>query len=233
VKPVEEFPILENVLAIRGVGVTFYALKGKDCLYLIDAGFVGGIGFLKRNLKKRGWEKMHIAGILLTHGHLDHVLNAAQIASESGAWVAAHQLEARQIAGKYPHDGPSKICGLLENAGRRVFRYAPPRIDRWLEDSEELEILGGLRTVHLPGHTEGHVAFHHAESGLLFSGDLFASYPLASHQPPGFLNSHPHLIRASIRQAIALDPRGVLPNHGDNASPKVHLERLQRLAKRD
>ncbi|MGH8048013.1 MAG: MBL fold metallo-hydrolase [Chthoniobacterales bacterium] len=227
-----QFPILENILAIRGIGVTFYALKDEDRLYLVDAGFVGGAALLRRRLERRGWGKIPIAGILLTHGHLDHVLNATQIASESGAWVAAHRLEAAQIAGTYPHTGPSRICGLLESAGRRLLRYVPPRITRWFDDGEEIEIFGGLRVMHLPGHTEGHVAFHHARSGLLFSGDLFASYPLVSHPPPGFLNSHPHEIAASLHRAISFDPVGVLPNHGDNASPDVHLTRLRSLAAR-
>jgi glyoxylase-like metal-dependent hydrolase (beta-lactamase superfamily II) len=232
VNPPTPFPILENVLAIRGIGVTFYALKDGERLYLVDAGFVGGAALLRRKLKQRGWEKLPIAGILLTHGHLDHVLNATKIASESGAWVAAHRMESTQIAGRYPHRGSSRICGLLESAGRRCFRYVPPHITRWFEDGEELEVFGGLQVVHLPGHTEGHVGFHHTKSGLLFCGDLFASFPLISHPPPNILNSHPSMLPGSLVRALAVQPRGILPNHGDGASPTTHLERLKKLAAR-
>jgi glyoxylase-like metal-dependent hydrolase (beta-lactamase superfamily II) len=223
---------LANVLAVRTPPTTFHVLRDGADLYLIDCGFTGGARTLARALDCRGWKHLRIRGILLTHGHLDHVLNTARIAQESGAWVAAHRLERAQIAGCYPHTGSSRLCGMLEAAGRMLFRYSAPKVDHWLEDGDELPLLGGLRVIHLPGHTEGHVGFFLPRSRLLFSGDLFASYSLLSHFAPRCLSTHPVEIPKSAARALALDPMGILPNHRDGAGPETHLARLRALLER-
>jgi glyoxylase-like metal-dependent hydrolase (beta-lactamase superfamily II) len=44
--------------------------------------------------------------------------------------------------------------------------------DEWLEDGDIVRLESRvLRVIHTPGHTMGHVTFHDAEAGLLFSGD--------------------------------------------------------------
>jgi glyoxylase-like metal-dependent hydrolase (beta-lactamase superfamily II) len=44
--------------------------------------------------------------------------------------------------------------------------------DEWLEDGDIVRLESReLRVMHTPGHTIGHVTFHDAEAGLLFSGD--------------------------------------------------------------
>ncbi|MER3421592.1 MAG: MBL fold metallo-hydrolase, partial [Chloroflexota bacterium] len=40
-----------------------------------------------------------------------------------------------------------------------------------LRDGDELPVLGGMRVVHLPGHTPGHIALYFSERGLLIAGD--------------------------------------------------------------
>ena len=60
-------------------------------------------------------------------------------------------------------------CGRLERVGYGVLRYRPAQIDRCISDGDELPFWGGLRVVHLPGHTEGHCGFYSARHDLLFS----------------------------------------------------------------
>jgi glyoxylase-like metal-dependent hydrolase (beta-lactamase superfamily II) len=210
--------------------VTFHVLRDRAGLYLIDAGFIGGITLLKRALRRRGWEKEPIKGIILTHGHLDHVLNVAPLVKETGAWVAAPRLDADHYAGKPKYTGWSHGAGILEALGRPLLRFQPFTPDRWLDDGDTLDLWHGLRAVHLPGHTHGHTGFYCEELKVLFTADLFASYARLSHFPPLLLNSCPELMRASVEKALALDLQGVLPNHGSGASPEVHLSRLRRLA---
>lgn len=64
--------------------------------------------------------------------------------------------------------------------GRELFDTLPPlpdappvRVDRDLSDGEVLDF--GARVVHIPGHTDGSIALHLPEHGVLFTGDTVAN----------------------------------------------------------
>jgi glyoxylase-like metal-dependent hydrolase (beta-lactamase superfamily II) len=109
---------------------------------------------------------------------------------------------------------------------------APARIDVPLADGDELPLWGGLRVVHLPGHTLGHCGFYSARHDLLFSGDLFASYFFLVHLPPAIFNSAPEMMPASIEKVRALDPRLMVPQHYDVLDGLLHRRRFDRLLQR-
>ena len=146
----------DHILQVRAPALCFYVLKADDGLYVVDGGFIGGLYFLGQALVRKGWDKIPIRGILVTHGHLDYILNLSVLAKRSGAWVAAPRLDAAHYKGRYLYSGASRVTGALEAVGRRVFKYLPFSVDYWLDDGTELPVWGGLRAIHLPGHTEGH-----------------------------------------------------------------------------
>ena len=222
-------PVHDDLLQVRSPGVCFHVLRDADELYLIDAGFVGGIRSLHRALAKRGWSHLPIRGILITHGHLDHIHNIPKIAAASGCWIAAHRLDQAHCEARYPYQGLARVCGALEKAGRFVFGHSTFHVDHWLEDGETIPIWGGLKVIHLPGHTDGHCGFYSESRRLLFCGDLFATHRYFSHPPPNILNSHPELIPTSIEKALSLPLDGIAPNHCDRAPFSKQLERLRRL----
>jgi glyoxylase-like metal-dependent hydrolase (beta-lactamase superfamily II) len=224
--------VCDDLLQVRCPGVCFHVLRDDNGLYLIDSGFVGGVRLLHRELERRGWSRLPIRGILLTHGHLDHILNAGKISSASGCWIAVHRLDQAHCEARYHYQGLTRVCDALEKAGRFVFGHPRFQIDHWLEDGETIPVWDGLKVVHLPGHTDGHCGFYSASRRLLFCGDLFASHRHLTHTPPDILNSHPEQIPASIRKALSLPLDGVAPNHCDRAPFSEHLERLRRTEKR-
>ncbi|MCW1885817.1 MBL fold metallo-hydrolase [Luteolibacter flavescens] len=224
--------MISEILRVRTPLVSFHVLRDDAGLLLLDAGFVGGVGFLRRALVRRGWENEPIRGILLTHGHLDHTLNVARLAREHGAWIAAPRADAERYLGRGSSRGWGRIGGMLEAIGRPVLGFRPFVPDRLIDDGDEIETGCGLRAVSLPGHTEGHTGYYCEALRLLFCGDLFASFGRWSHFPPAILNADPGKMAASVRKALSLDLAGVLPNHADDAEPSEHLRRLRVLADR-
>jgi glyoxylase-like metal-dependent hydrolase (beta-lactamase superfamily II) len=222
-------PLLADALQVSAPALNYYVLRDASGLYLIDAGFIGGRFLLRRALRQRGWEREPIRGIIVTHGHLDHILNVSGIARETGAWIAAPRLDADHYSGRAHYRGLARVTGWLESAGRPVLRFQPFVPNRWLDDGDFIDVWHGLRAVHLPGHTRGHMGFYCERLRLLFSADLFASYRGFAHFPPNIFNSAPEQIPRSAVTALEFDLTGVIPNHCDRASPEEHLQRLCRL----
>jgi glyoxylase-like metal-dependent hydrolase (beta-lactamase superfamily II) len=213
------------------MGVCHLLVDGDEA-WMLDTGMVGEPALIRRRMRQLGLGPKSIRGILLTHGHLDHAGNLAWLKEWTGAPVYGHPAEQLHVDGRYPYQGIARWCGRLEAMGRWAFRYRAAAIDGFIGEADELPFWGGLRVMHLPGHTEGHCGFYSARHDLLFSGDLFASYFFKTHLPPPILNTRPELIPASLRRALELDPRWILPNHYDVCDGALHKRRFVELCRK-
>lgn len=221
-----------GVFTIRGVmGVCHVLVGEKGEAVLLDAGLIGEQWQIRWRLRRLGLGPKNVKAILLTHGHLDHVGNLAWAKAWTGAPVLAHPLEQEHIDGAYPYSGVAVWCGRLERAGRRWLGVgAAVKIDETIGDGDELPFFGGLRVVHLPGHTPGHCGFYSARHDTLFSGDLIASYWFrGAVTPPPILNTHPEMIAGSLEKARRLNPRWIVPQHYDVLDGALHRRRFDRL----
>jgi len=218
-----------NLHAIRGIMGCCFLLADGDLSVLVDTGLFGEIVLIRQRLRKLSLKPESIKTILLTHGHLDHAGNLARLKDLTGARVLAHPNEQAHINGTYPYQGVNRWCGRLEAAGRQVFRYRPADLDEVLHDGDELPLWGGLRVIHLPGHTRGHCGFYSAKHNLLFSGDMFASYFFNTHRPPPILNSVPELLNQSADKIRQLRPHWIIPSHFDFLNGELHRRRFCRL----
>ncbi len=146
-----------------------------------------------------GWE---ISLILVTHGHLDHVMAAADVVRLTSAPLCIHQASPRLQAG-----------GIQDPVLQQLFP-ALPVPDRLLTDANEACGLPGieLRSIYTPGHAPDHVAFYQPERGVLFGGDsLFAGSIGRTDFPNSDLNT---LLRSITGPLFALpDDTRVLPGH--------------------
>jgi glyoxylase-like metal-dependent hydrolase (beta-lactamase superfamily II) len=151
-----------------------YLLEGPAPV-LVETGSQSSVPTLLAALSDIGVGAHDLAGVVVSHVHLDHAGGVGDVARAfPSAAVYVHPLGARHLA------DPSK---LIASAGRvygdlldRVYgRLDPTPAERIkaLEDGEEITVGPGrvLTTVHSPGHAKHHLAVHDSLSGLLFSGD--------------------------------------------------------------
>lgn len=96
------------------------------------------------------------AGILVTHSDVDHIKGVAALADGTGAevWAPAGEVEALRSG--------------LTRGGLAVPPHEPAHT---VSGGDEITVAGiAFDVIDVPGHSSGHVAFHH--EGELFSGDL-------------------------------------------------------------
>jgi glyoxylase-like metal-dependent hydrolase (beta-lactamase superfamily II) len=88
------------------------------------------------------------------------------------------------------------------------------------DDGDVLDVPGRLRVVATPGHTQGHVALHVEQAGVLFTGDAMCSlHPLTGRRGPQLmpsaLNNSTDQALASLERIAALDASTLLFGHGE------------------
>ena len=99
----------------------------------------------------------------------------------------------------------------------------PVTHDRWLDKGETVTV-GTLDFAvhHCPGHTPGHVVFHHAPSRLALVGDVLFRGSVGRTDLPG--GSHDRLIRSIRERLLPLDDdTAFVPGHGPMSS--IGMER--------
>ncbi len=151
-------------------------------------------------LKEAGFS---VAGIILTHGHYDHIGSAEELRSKSGAKIYASEAE-RELC----TDPRLNLSGMF---GRKI--TVEP--DMYLKDGEELTIAGmTCKMIATPGHTSGSCCYYFEDAGMLISGDtLFLESTGRTDFPTG---STSEIIR-SIKEKLFLlpDDTKVYPGHND------------------
>jgi glyoxylase-like metal-dependent hydrolase (beta-lactamase superfamily II) len=123
----------------------------------VDPG--GDLPRLKSAMSQAG---VAIEKILLTHGHIDHCGQAGIFAEELGVPIEG------------PHeDDRFWIDRLTEDGGKYGIAARPFEPSRWLIQGDQVSV-GDLtfEVAHCPGHTPGHIVFHHPESRLALVGDV-------------------------------------------------------------
>ena len=165
---------------------------------LVDPG--GDLPKLHAAIRQTG---VTVEKILLTHGHIDHCGQAGMVAQELGVPIEGPQEEDRFWIARLEDDGRSY--------GIEAKSFEP---NRWLEQGDSVSV-GELTFAvhHCPGHTPGHVVFHHPESKLAIVGDvLFAGSIGRTDFPRG---DHQALLDSIVRELWPMgDDTVFLPGHG-------------------
>jgi glyoxylase-like metal-dependent hydrolase (beta-lactamase superfamily II) len=167
-----------------------YLLVGAGPVTLIDAGsgrhecsrqLMQGIETVRREYGEP-LAVRDVQRVVITHGHIDHIGGLAEIVGQTDAQVAVHPLDCRLVCSFEERAAvrrrqferffiqagvPAERRGeLLEASGYASGLVRSIGVDVMLDDGMELD---GLRFVHTPGHSPGHVCIRVGD--ILLAGD--------------------------------------------------------------
>jgi glyoxylase-like metal-dependent hydrolase (beta-lactamase superfamily II) len=141
--------------------------------------------------------------LLLTHGHIDHVWDAARIQREHHCQVACHadckpMITERDYFKKFGFH----------------WEIEPVRPDLLLDETPA-QVLGGVdwQILLVPGHCPGSLCFHQKSQHVVFGGDVLFAGGIGRWDLPG--GDGPLLVSGIQKKVFALpDETRVFPGHG-------------------
>ena len=142
-------------------------------------------------------EGAHVALLIITHHHWDHIGDADALATALAAPAAAHPASVPFL--EHPNGGPVPIT--------------PIKVDRLLNDGDEVKV-GQMtfRVLHTPGHAQGEITLYSAENHAMFGGDTLFPNGYGRTDIPGASDEE---TLATLRRLLELpDDVIVYPGHG-------------------
>jgi len=173
------------------------------CTATMRGAFVDPGGDLPKLRAAMAHHGVTIEKIILTHGHIDHCGEAGVLAKELGVPIEG------------PHEADRFWIARLADDGRAYgingVVFEP---DRWLVEGDQVSVGNLVLDVyHCPGHTPGHVVFHHPASKLALVGDVLFQGSIGRTDFP--LGNHQDLLDAIVTKLWPLgDDTSFVPGHG-------------------
>ncbi|OTP84207.1 MBL fold metallo-hydrolase [Gilliamella apicola] len=169
----------------------------------IDPG--GEPELLKKAVEKLG---VNIKQILLTHGHLDHVGVAAELAKHYDVKIIGPSQEDEFL-----------FTALPQQSMQFGFPYTESFLpDRWLKENDKIQIGNiSLDVLFCPGHTPGHIVFIYLKDKIAFVGDVLFKNSIGRTDFPR--GNHADLISSITHKLFPLgDDFIFVPGHGPMSS---------------
>ncbi|MCM1100208.1 MAG: MBL fold metallo-hydrolase [Clostridium sp.] len=160
--------------------------------------------------------ELRTAGILLTHGHFDHIWGVEALKAAANEVAEHHGYDPVQV---YACEDERELLGnarvnVSEDAGRACEIEA----DVYVRDGDRIDIAGmSCRVIATPGHTAGGCCYYFEEDGFCVCGDtIFQESVGRTDLPTGSMGT---LVR-SIQEKIFTLPEEtkLYPGHGDSTT---------------
>ena len=213
----------------RFVNVYFVETGTPGEWVLIDTGLPGSAKTIIAAADKLFYPGSHPEAIILTHGHLDHLGSARELADHWNVPVIVHPLELPYVTGQalFPPRDPT-VGGSLAFMSRFFPTQLPnleDRVQALDADDPSTPFLMAWRWLHVPGHAPGQLAFFREADRVLLGADAFAT---CHHDSvPAILIGKPDIRRAgtpfnydweascqSVQTLAALEPKAIGCGHG-------------------
>ena len=196
-----------------------YLVEGEAPV-LVETGSQSSVPVLLQALDALGLGPNDLAGVVVTHIHLDHAGGVGDVARAfPEAAVYVHEKGARHLVDPTKLvSSASRVYGPLLDSLYGRLEATPAERLHVLADGEEIRVGPGrsLVAVDSPGHAKHHVGLHDSATGILFAGDAVgvrlpdAGVLRPSTPPPDF---DLDLALRSLRRFADRSPTGIALAH--------------------
>jgi glyoxylase-like metal-dependent hydrolase (beta-lactamase superfamily II) len=150
---------------------------------LIDTGVPGQFEDIKAAIENVGLSFSNLRRVILTHQDVDHIGSLADILEAGGGKIEvyAHADDVPYIEGEKPliKMDMSRFEGLFaslpedvrEKVKAQFANLQTSKVTHTLEDGETFPFHKGIKIIHTPGHTPGHISLFIEDEKLLIAGD--------------------------------------------------------------
>jgi hydroxyacylglutathione hydrolase len=189
-------PFMENSYIVHDAGKAA----------MIDPGFYGAseraqaLGYLEQ-------EDLEVERLLLTHAHVDHIIDCAYWSDTYGLPFEMHEQDLPLLKG-----------ARQQAAMFGVDMHDPPIPETFIRGGDTMTVgTSSWKVIEAPGHSPGSVCYYHADAGVLLSGDVLFQGSIG--RTDLWRGSMEALLKSIHEKILTLpDETVVYPGHGPSTT---------------
>jgi metallo-beta-lactamase class B len=147
-EPFPPFHIADNLYYVGSKGLANYLVTTPQGNILINSDLEANVPMIEASIAKLGFSFKETKILLISHAHWDHDAGSAMIKEMTGATYMVMKADVGVVESGGKTD--------FEYGNSPAFLYRPTKVDRVLNDGDEVRLGGTVLVAHLtPGHTKG------------------------------------------------------------------------------
>lgn len=228
----EGIVMLEVPSTIPGMFIYPTVIWDSENMVLVDVGYGGQLDVLKDAFNKEGVDFKKVNKVIITHQDLDHFGGLADMvdASNHPIEIMAHEEDKPYIKGEKPLVRLNEnFLNILPEDRRNMVKqtyknFRTVDVNTVLSDDEELNYVGGIRVIHTPGHTPGHICLYHHPSKTLIVGDALniTDGTLTGPRKDILMEGDYETALGSLQKLLKFDVENIITYHGGLYTNKPH-----------